>query len=85
MTPPNLPYSIGLAGRSYNGVYTAVLHCDKSETSPHQVLQQLGLQQQIERMESEHQITVSDTRMHRLHRFKKVAVYRPTVVPPGMT
>jgi len=28
LTPPNLHYSIGLAGHSYNSVSTPVLHCD---------------------------------------------------------
>ena len=28
LTPPNLLYTIGLAGRSYNSISTAVLYCD---------------------------------------------------------
>ena len=28
LTPPILPFSIGLAGRPYNSVSTTVLHCD---------------------------------------------------------
>jgi len=28
LIPPILPFSIGIAGRSYNSVSTTVLHCD---------------------------------------------------------
>ena len=30
--PPNFPISIELAGRSYNSVSTAVLHCDSDKS-----------------------------------------------------
>ena len=32
LTPPNLHYAIGLAGRSYNSVNLAVLHCGSFKT-----------------------------------------------------
>jgi len=30
LIPPILPFSIGIAGRSYNSVSTAMLHCDNA-------------------------------------------------------
>ena len=34
LTPPILPFSIGLAGRPYNSVSTTVLHCDDCCNAP---------------------------------------------------